>query len=99
MLDAYRESQLLRYEREQDPEIQSRIAQYEMAYRMQTSIPEVMDVSGEPESIYEMYGPESRIPGTYAANCLLARRLVERASTLCSSITAVGTSISIYRKT
>jgi hypothetical protein len=62
----------------QDPEIQSRIAQYEMSYRMQTSVPEVMDVSGEPEEVYNLYGPESRIPGTYAANCLLARRLAER---------------------
>ena len=62
----------------QDPEVQSRIAQYEMAYRMQTSVPEVMNVSEEPEEVYQLYGPESRIPGTYAANCLLARRLVER---------------------
>lgn len=61
-----------------DPEVRTRIAQYEMAYRMQTSVPEVMDVSSEPESVYEMYGPESRIPGTYSANCLLARRLIER---------------------
>ncbi len=59
-------------------EIDTRIAQYEMAYRMQTSVPEVMDVSGEPESIFELYGPDSKTPGTYAANCLLARRLAER---------------------
>jgi len=59
-------------------EIQTRIAQYEMAYRMQTSIPEVMDVAGEPPHIYDLYGSDSRIPGTYAANCLLARRLVEK---------------------
>ena len=61
-----------------DPEIGARIRQYEMAYRMQTSVPELMDVSTEPESIFEMYGAEARIPGTYAANCLLARRLAER---------------------
>ena len=61
-----------------DPEIETRIAQYEMAYRMQTSVPELMDLSKEPESIFELYGPESRKPGTYAANCLLARRLAER---------------------
>ena len=61
-----------------DPEIQTRIAQYEMAYRMQTSVPETMDISGEPDSVFELYGPESRIPGTFAANCLLARRLAER---------------------
>ncbi|MEN7548938.1 DUF1501 domain-containing protein [Rapidithrix thailandica] len=61
-----------------DPEINSRIAQYEMAYRMQTSVPETMDLSNEPDYIFDMYGPEARIPGTYAANCLLARRLAER---------------------
>ncbi|OWW26173.1 sulfatase [Zobellia sp. OII3] len=76
-LDYYKEIQNMRFETEQDPEIQSRIAQYEMAYRMQTSVPGVMDVDKEPEHIYEMYGPESKIPGTYAANCLLARRLIE----------------------
>jgi hypothetical protein len=61
-----------------DPEIQTRIRQYEMAFRMQTSVPELMDLSKEPDSTFEMYGPESRKPGTYAANCLLARRLAER---------------------
>lgn len=61
-----------------NPELATRIAQYEMAYRMQTSVPEAMDISGEPDSIYELYGPDSRKPGTYAANCLLARRLAER---------------------
>ncbi len=61
-----------------DPEISSRIAQYEMAYRMQTSVPEIMDISDEPDRIFQMYGPESMQPGTYAANCLLARRLAER---------------------
>ena len=61
-----------------DPAIESRIEQYEMAYRMQASVPELTDLSGEPEHILEMYGPESRQPGTYAANCLLARRLAER---------------------
>jgi hypothetical protein len=61
-----------------DPEIATRITQYELAYRMQTSVPELTDVSGEPEHIFDLYGPESRKPGTYAANCLLARRLAER---------------------
>ncbi len=61
-----------------DPEVVNRIAQYEMAFRMQTSVPEVTDLSDEPESIFEMYGPDARDPGTYAANCLLARRLIER---------------------
>lgn len=61
-----------------DPEITSRIAQYEMAYKMQTSVPEIMDVSDEPDYIYKMYGAESMQPGTYSANALLARRLAER---------------------
>lgn len=61
-----------------DPEVSARIAQAEMAYRMQTSVPEVTDLSSEPEEVFELYGPESRKPGTYAANCVLARRLIER---------------------
>jgi len=61
-----------------DPEILARMAQYEMAFRMQTSVPEIMDTSTEPDYIYDMYGEDSRKPGTYAANCLLARRLAER---------------------
>ncbi|MEM7367745.1 MAG: DUF1501 domain-containing protein [Bacteroidota bacterium] len=77
-LDVFKQVQSKRYEMLQDPEIQSRIAQYEMAYRMQTSIPDVMDVSQEPDYIYQMYGDKAKIPGTYAANCLLARRLLEK---------------------
>lgn len=61
-----------------DPEIATRIAQYEMAFRMQASVPELTDVSQEPAHVFDLYGPDSRNPGTYAANCLLARRLVER---------------------
>jgi len=61
-----------------DPEIQTRIAQYEMAFRMQASVPELTDLSSEPESVLEMYGPDIKRPGSYAANCLLARRLAER---------------------
>src|SRR5215218_5041212 len=57
-----------------DPEITTRIAQYEMAYRMQASVPELTDFSKEPQSILDLYGPEARTPGTYAANCILARR-------------------------
>ena len=60
-----------------DPEIATRIAQYELAYRMQTSVPSLTDVSREPASAFDLYGPESRKPGTFAANCLLARRLAE----------------------
>jgi hypothetical protein len=61
-----------------DPEVQTRIAQYEMAYRMQTSVPDLVDVSKEPEATFRLYGDDARKPGTYAANCLLARRLVEK---------------------
>jgi uncharacterized protein DUF1501 len=61
-----------------DPEIQTRIAQYELAFRMQSAVPELTDISGEPEHILDLYGPEVRKPGTYARNCLLARRLIER---------------------
>ncbi|MEM7369653.1 MAG: DUF1501 domain-containing protein [Bacteroidota bacterium] len=78
MLNHLEELNELYHQQTGDPEVTARIAQYEMAYRMQTSVPEVMDVSGEPDYVYEMYGPDSRIPGTYAANCLLARRLAER---------------------
>ncbi|MEQ2008308.1 MAG: DUF1501 domain-containing protein [Limisphaerales bacterium] len=61
-----------------DPEITTRIAQYELAYRMQRSVPALTDVSREPASAFDLYGPEARKPGTFAANCLLARRLAER---------------------
>lgn len=61
-----------------DPEIQSRVAQYEMAYRMQTSVPELTDLSKESEKTLERYGPDARKPGTFAFNCVLARRLAER---------------------
>lgn len=64
--------------REHDPEIAARIAQYELAYRMQTSVPQLTDLSGESRETFGLYGPESSRPGTFAANCLLARRLVER---------------------
>ncbi len=66
------------FEQVGDPEIQTRMAQYEMAFRMQTSVPELLDVGKEPQSILDMYGPDVKRPGSYAANCLLARRLAER---------------------
>ena len=78
MLDALRALEQEQHAKVMDPEIDARVAQYEMAYRMQSSVPEVMDLSDEPDTAFEMYGPEARKPGTYAANCLLARRLVER---------------------
>jgi hypothetical protein len=61
-----------------DPETQARIAQYEMAFRMQTSVPELVDISGEPKQVLDLYGPEVHRPGSYARCCLLARRLAER---------------------
>ena len=68
----------LQYNRIEDSEINTKIAQYEMAFRMQTSVPETMNIKEEPDYIFDLYGEDSRIPGTYAANCLLARRLAER---------------------
>jgi hypothetical protein len=61
-----------------DPEIQTRVAQYELAFRMQSAVPELTNIADEPEHILNLYGPEVRKPGTYARNCLLARRLIER---------------------
>lgn len=77
-LDHLAEMNEIRAQEFGDPEVYSRIAQYEMAYRMQTSVPEAMDITGEPDEVYDLYGPDSRRPGTFAANCLLARRLAER---------------------
>ena len=61
-----------------DPDTQARIDQFEMAFRMQAAVPELADLSSEPAHVFEKYGPESRKPGSYAANCILARRLAER---------------------
>ncbi|HRP05598.1 MAG TPA: DUF1501 domain-containing protein, partial [Opitutaceae bacterium] len=78
MLDRLAEMSAGQFENLGDPEITARVAQYEMAYRMQTSVPSVMDLSRQPASTYELYGEEARQGGTFAANCLLARRLAER---------------------
>lgn len=78
MLDALGQLNQQQFDAVGDPEINTRIAQYEMAYRMQTSVPDLMDLSGEPKHILEQYGPDVTKPGTFAANCLLARRLAER---------------------
>jgi len=78
MLDRLAELHAIQYEDLGDPEINARVAQYEMAYRMQTSVPEVMDLGKESDAVFELYGPDARKPGTFAANCLLARRLAER---------------------
>ena len=77
-LDAAARLNAEQQEREGDPEIQTRIAQAEMAYRMQTSVPEATDTSDESDEVFELYGPDARTPGTFAHNCLLARRLAER---------------------
>jgi hypothetical protein len=78
MLDGLEQLNRLRFRDYGDPEIETRIAQFEMAYRMQASVPDLMDLSKEPESTFKLYGDDARKPGTYAANCLLARRLAER---------------------
>jgi Protein of unknown function (DUF1501) len=77
-LDALAELNQKQYEEFGDPEIPARIAQYEMAYRMQRSVPDLMDFSNESKNTRELYGPDVDKPGTFAANCLLARRLAER---------------------
>jgi len=78
MLDRLAKLNRIREQEIGDPEITSRIAQYEMAYRMQASVPELADISDEPESTFKLYGEEAKVPGSHAANCLLARRLAER---------------------
>ena len=78
MLDGLARLHSLQQTRDGDPEIASRVAQYEMAFRMQASVPELTDLSAESAATFDRYGPESKKPGTFAANCLLARRLVER---------------------
>jgi hypothetical protein len=78
MLNSLAKLQQAQYEKILDPEINYRMEQYEMAYRMQTAVPETMDTSKEPDYIFDLYGEESRKPGTFAANCLLARKLIEK---------------------
>jgi hypothetical protein len=78
MLDSLGEMNQLEFERTHDPETRARIEQFEMAFRMQTSVPELTDLSKEPESVYELYGEDARKGGTFANSVLMARRLVER---------------------
>jgi uncharacterized protein (DUF1501 family) len=78
LLDSVNQLHQLEHQERLDPLIEQRVAQSEMAFRMQASIPEVANMSDEPESTFELYGPDSKTPGTFAANCLLARRLLER---------------------
>jgi hypothetical protein len=78
MLDALGQLVKTDYQQTKDNDLLSHMSQYEMAYRMQTSIPEVADISDEPQHVLDMYGPDVHLPGTYARNCLIARRLCER---------------------
>ena len=78
MLDHLAKWHQLQYQYTQDEEIHSRISQYEMAYRMQMSVPETLDTTKEPAHIYDLYGEDAKKPGTYAYNCLLARKLIEK---------------------
>jgi hypothetical protein len=78
ILDLTNDLNAIRQDEEEDPEITTRIKQGELAFRMQTSVPELMETSNEPKHTFDLYGETARKPGTYAANCLLARRLAER---------------------
>lgn len=78
MLDHLKELNQIQNEPWGDPEVNARIAQYELAFRMQTSVPGVLDTSKEPDDVFDLYGPDSRDSGTYAANCLMARKLLEK---------------------
>jgi len=78
MLDDIAKLNAMRLDQSGDPEIATRNFQYDMAYRMQASAPEITDLTDEPESTFKLYGEDARIPGTYAYNCLLARRMAER---------------------
>ncbi len=78
MLDGLAQLNQLQQARDGDPEIGTRIAQYEMAFRMQASVPSLTDLSDEPQSTFDLYGPDVKTPGSFAANCLMARRMVER---------------------
>lgn len=78
LLNRLRELHEYHIDQSGDTELEARIAQYEMAFRMQTSVPEVTDFAAEPDHVLDEYGPDARDPGTFAANCLLARRLAER---------------------
>ena len=77
-LDTLAQMNQIRSHQMGDPEIEARIRQYEMAFQMQASVPELTDMSDEPESVIELYGDDARTRGSYAANCMLARRMIER---------------------
>ncbi|MEN8772721.1 MAG: DUF1501 domain-containing protein [Akkermansiaceae bacterium] len=77
-LDSLKELNELNYDKFSDPEIQARISQYELAFRMQSEVPGLMDIEGEPDYVKELYGPQIDKPGSFARNCLLARRMAEK---------------------
>ncbi len=77
MLDDLATLNGMQHQKVHDPEIATRIAQYEMAFQMQASVPELTDLSSEPQEVFDLYGPDSQTPGTFARNCLLARRMAE----------------------
>jgi len=89
MLDDIAALNEMKFRQSGDPEIETRISQYELAFRMQTSVPELTDLSHEPDHVLEMYGPQVRERGTFAHNCLMARRLVER-GTRCVQVMHAG---------
>src|SRR5205807_5882815 len=78
LIEGITELNRLKQAQVRDPEIEARINSFELAFRMQTSVPELMDVSKEPAKVQQLYGPDVKAPGTFARHCLLARRLVER---------------------
>jgi hypothetical protein len=90
MLDRLKELHEHQFAATPDTEIQNRIDHYEMAFRMQSSIPEVTDLSDEPQHVLDSYGPDVKTPGTFAANCLQARRMAERACVSSSSTIRTG---------
>jgi hypothetical protein len=77
-LDSLEQLNELNYDKFADPEIQARISQYELAFRMQSEVPGLMDIEGEPDHVKELYGPQTDKPGSFARNCLLARRMAEK---------------------
>ena len=86
MLDVLAELNEESFKETNDPEINAKIQQYELAYRMQTAVPEVTDLSKEPEDIIKLYGPDCLVPGTYAANCLLGKKIIRKWRSLCTTL-------------
>jgi hypothetical protein len=98
MLDVIGRLSETQHESSDDPEIPAKVSQYEMAYRMMTSVPEVADISDEPDNILDLYGPDVRRPGTFARNCLLAGAWLNGTCGLSPCFTSVGTTIPTSRR-